>query len=443
MNKKMLNKQRDLKNSEIYVYPSNEPLSVEAMSKRVGLLGKKLHAIRFMKAIDPKKKLHVLVKDNIGVEEFFTSAGSKALETFRLPDAFCIKKLKDAGVDVFGKTHMTELAGFLSSNGLIRAYSELGGFGVNPYGEDFPSGGSSSGSCISVAAGLCDAALGTETRGSLMIPGLNCGVWAFKPTRGMISRSGVIPLSSSFDTVGVIGRNPTTIKQLFSVMKGKDPEDMATEINDALKPSFQQKADGTKIEVRLGILIGPNDDSEKIRVAFSTLSNASFDIQVVLISRPTSPTFEYKKISSIDIQNDLTQFLMRYAGKDQPHSFEELVRFYREHPESHPYGMDRLEDAFQFKEEPKKYAELVEREKQRANQFIENLMDEHQVQFLISSEFVDWWSIGGGPTMTFPRTLEKSEEEIGIVRKPDMYMIGGRIGDDLRLLDFVHSCFSE
>lgn len=134
---------------------------------------------------------------------------------------------------------------------------------------------------------------------------------------------------------------------------------------------------------------------------------------------------------------------MRYAGKDQPHSFEELVRFYREHPESHPYGMDRLEDAFQFKEEPKKYAELVEREKQRANQFIENLMDEHQVQFLISSEFVDWWSIGGGPTMTFPRTLEKSEEEIGIVRKPDMYMIGGRIGDDLRLLDFVHSCFSE
>lgn len=79
---------------------------------------KKLHAIRFSKKLDPKKEIHVLVKDNIGVEDFFTSAGSKALETLRLPDAFCIRKLKEAGVDVFGKTHMTELAGFLSTRDL-------------------------------------------------------------------------------------------------------------------------------------------------------------------------------------------------------------------------------------------------------------------------------------------------------------------------------------
>ncbi len=417
---------------------------MEVMSERVELLGKKLHAIRFAKALDPKKELHVLVKDNIGVEDFYTSAGSKALETLRLPDAFCIQKLKAAGVDVFGKTHMTELAGFLTSNNLTRAYSELGGFGVNPYGADLPSGGSSSGSCISVSAGLCDAALGTETRGSLMIPGLNCGVWAFKPTRGMISRRGVIPLSSSFDTVGIIARNPAMIKTLFSIMKGKDPEDSATKIEDCLKKSFEGNTKGKKNKVGLGILVGPNDCPEEIREKFRSVSAPSFDVNTVLITCPSSPQFAYKKITSIDIQKDMTKFLKRYAGSNQPHSFEELVQYYRDHPESRPFGMDRLEDAFQFREESSEFIKLVEREKQRANQFIEKLMNENNVQFLISSEYLDWWSIGGGPTMTFPIHSKISGGAENDGRKelnPEMYMVGGRIGDDLRLLELVKDCF--
>lgn len=273
---------------------------------------------------------------------------------------------------------------------------------------------------------------------------MNCCVWAFKPTRGMISRSGVIPLSSSFDTVGVIARNPETIKALFSIMLGQDPDDSATEIVDTLKESFNERTDGTNEKIRLGILIGPNDNLEELRELFSDINSPSFEVEAVFIPRPISPTFEYKKISSIDIRRDLTNFLRNFAGKDQPHSFEELVQCYRNRPESHPFGMDRLEDAFQFKEEAEIFVKLVEQEKERANQFIERIMAEHKVQFLVSSEYVDWWSIGGGPTMTFPRKSNLSEDGIGrTIPKPDMFMIGGKIGEDLRVLDFVNDCFFD
>lgn len=209
-----------------FSYPLNEPLSAERMFARIRAYNENLRAVRFFRRPKDSAKLRILVKDNIGVRDFLTSAGSYALKDLVLPDAFCVRQIrKNPQIDIFGKTHLTELAGFVTTRVLKDGYSELGGFGRNPHGAQYPCRGSSSGSAIACAAGFCDAALGTETRGSLMMPAMANGVFGFKPTRGSVSRSGIIPLSSSFDAPGVLSRSLSGLKTVFSAVLGKDDSD--------------------------------------------------------------------------------------------------------------------------------------------------------------------------------------------------------------------------
>ena len=144
---------------------------------------------------------------------------------------------------------MTELANFVTTARPNSGYSQLGGFPVNPWGDCLP-GGSSAGSAVAVAAGLCDAALGTETKGSLMVPSLANGVWAYKPTRGLISRSGIVPISRHFDTPGVLARDLTTAVSVAAAMRGEDPEDDATLVSDAI--DLEEKT--LDRPVRLGLI---------------------------------------------------------------------------------------------------------------------------------------------------------------------------------------------
>ncbi|WP_293186570.1 amidase family protein, partial [Parasutterella sp.] len=114
-------------------FPLDKPLSSLEMKTRLLQFNEKLHAVRKWKDPQADKAIHLLVKDNIGVSGFPTSAGSYALKDLELPDAFCIQRLRrNPKIDIFGKTHLTELAGFVTSNVLPYGYSELGGFGRNP-----------------------------------------------------------------------------------------------------------------------------------------------------------------------------------------------------------------------------------------------------------------------------------------------------------------------
>ena len=164
----------------------------------------------------------VLVKDNIDVSGLRATAGSYALKELKAEDAFCIKQLRKAGGLPFGKTSMSELAGFLSTK-MPPGYSELGGQGINPIDPSLPPGGSSSGSCIAVAAGFCHSAIGTETHGSIVIPSIACGVVGIKPSVGIVSRNGVIPISHSLDTPGAIAQSVTEAAKLLQAMSGADP----------------------------------------------------------------------------------------------------------------------------------------------------------------------------------------------------------------------------
>ena len=184
------------------------------------------------KSSGPRGPLHgipVLIKDNIGTRDrMTTTAGSLALEGSIAPrDSFLVERLRAAGAVFLGKTNLSEWANF-RGNRSISGWSARGGLTRNPYAIDHSTSGSSAGSASAVSASLCAAAIGTETNGSIVSPSSYCGIVGLKPTVGLVSRAGIIPISSSQDTAGPMGRTVADVAALLGAMTGIDPRDSAT-----------------------------------------------------------------------------------------------------------------------------------------------------------------------------------------------------------------------
>lgn len=171
----------------------------------------------------------LLIKDNISTgDKMHTTAGSLALDdNFALQDAPLIKNLRQAGAVILGKTNLSEFARYIA-NEFPDGYSSRGGQVKNPYDPSFPISGSSSGSAAAVAALFCTAAIGTETAGSITYPAMFSGICGLKPTVGLVSRSGIIPICGQ-DTAGPMAKTVTDCAVLLGVMATpSDPDDPAT-----------------------------------------------------------------------------------------------------------------------------------------------------------------------------------------------------------------------
>ena len=182
----------------------------------------------------PLHGIPVLVKDNIDTaDRMTTTAGSLALEGSRpARDAHVAERLRAAGAILLGKTNLSEWANFRSTHA-SSGWSGRGGQARNPYALDRTPSGSSSGSAIAVAAAYAPVAVGTETDGSVTSPSAACSLVGMKPTIGLVSRSGIIPISHSQDTAGPMTRTVADLAVLLSVMAGTDPRDPATRANRA------------------------------------------------------------------------------------------------------------------------------------------------------------------------------------------------------------------
>jgi amidase len=197
-------------------------------------------------ARSPLYGIPVLLKDNVDTADMPTTAGSVALEGSIPPDdAFITRKLRAAGAIIIGKATLTEFANFIAI-GMPTGYSSLGGFGFNPYDPRvdprpfnppisfadgrpvLQTGGSSSGSGIAVNANLAAVAVGTETSGSILSPASANGVVGIKPTVGLVSRDGIIPITADQDTAGPIARTVADAATLLGVLAGYDANDAAT-----------------------------------------------------------------------------------------------------------------------------------------------------------------------------------------------------------------------
>ena len=216
----------------------------------------------------PLEGIPILVKDNIATADGqHTTAGSLALANGQAKrDATVVERLRGAGAVILGKANLTEFANILAID-MPAGYSSLGGQVKNPYAPELDDkgvpivlpGGSSSGSAVAVAVGLVAAAIGTETSGSLLSPATQNGVVTVKPSVGLISRAGIIPIAHSQDTAGPLTRTVRDAAILLNVLAAADPMDPATE-------SIQRPADYTSVldkdglkGARIGVPSDPSD----------------------------------------------------------------------------------------------------------------------------------------------------------------------------------------
>src|SRR5678809_937656 len=183
----------------------------------------------------PRGPLHgipVLIKDNIATaDRMQTTAGSLALAGARPPaDAFIVTRLREAGAVILGKTNLSEWANFRSTHS-TSGWSGRGGLARNPYALDRTPSGSSSGSGSATAANCCVVAIGTETDGSVTSPAAAAALVGIKPTLGLVSRSGIIPIAHSQDTAGPMTRTVRDAAILLGAMIGVDERDSATRLS--------------------------------------------------------------------------------------------------------------------------------------------------------------------------------------------------------------------
>lgn len=286
----------------------------------------------------PLHGIPVLLKDNIDTaDKMQTTAGSIAMEgNIAKNDAFVVQQLRNAGVVILGKTNLSEWANFrsdMSSSG----WSSRGGQTKNPYVLDRSPCGSSSGSAVAVAANLCTVSVGTETNGSIACPASMNNVVGIKPTVGLVSRSGIIPISKTQDTAGPIGKTVRDAALLLGTMTGIDPNDSITASGKGKALTDYTpflKADGLQ-----GKRIGIEKSFLKKHEGVDSLFKDAIDL--MRSKGATLVELEFVKIKDLgnsegqllqyEFKDGLNAYLSKASGKVK--SLEELIKFNKDNKE--------------------------------------------------------------------------------------------------------------
>ena len=301
----------------------------------------------------PLHGIPILIKDNIDTaDRMMTTAGSLALVgTKPAQDAFVAKKLRDAGAVILGKTNLSEWANFRSTKS-SSGWSGRGGQTKNPYALDRNPCGSSSGSGVAVSANLCAAAIGTETDGSVVCPSSANSLVGIKPTVGLVSRSGIIPIAHSQDTAGPMARTVADAAILLNAMVGEDPADGATKESRGKAAADYTKfldKDGLR-GMRLGIArkhFGFNERVDKLMTGLIAEMKKLGAVIVDPADIPTSGKFDASEFEVLlyEFKTDLNAYLSKLGPQAQVHSLKDVIAFNeRNRDREMPYfGQDIME----------------------------------------------------------------------------------------------------
>jgi amidase len=298
----------------------------------------------------PMHGIPVLIKDNIATRDrMSTTAGSLALVGSVPPaDSFVAERLREAGAVILGKTNLSEWANIRSSHS-TSGWSARGGLTRNPYALDRNACGSSSGSGAAVAANLCAVAVGTETDGSIVCPSSANGIVGIKPTLGLVSRYGIIPIAHSQDTAGPMARNVTDAAILLGALAGLDPRDGATaESRGKTVPDYTQFLDPKGLlGSRIGVvrkLFGFHDGTDKlINAAMKEMKRQGAElIDPVIIDSLGMFDESEQEVLLYELKADLNAYLAALGPGAPVHSLQEIIDFNeRNHDKEMPFfGQD-------------------------------------------------------------------------------------------------------
>lgn len=281
----------------------------------------------------------IAIKDNIDTADRMpTTAGSLALAGTHAPrDAFLVQRLRQAGALLIGKTNLSEWANIRSPHS-SSGWSAVGGQTRNPYVLDRSPSGSSSGSGAAVAAGFCAAAIGTETDGSIVSPASACSLVGLKPTVGLISRSGIIPISKTQDTAGPMTRTVADAALLLGVLAGTDPGDPETAESDAHRhPDYTRFLSRDALRgARIGVIRAYFGAHPDVDALMQRHLDRLRDLGAILVDPVTIPTLNRFGDAEFEVLlYELKDGLSRYLatrGKDVPvHSLGDIIAFNRKH----------------------------------------------------------------------------------------------------------------
>lgn len=335
----------------------------------------------------------VLVKDNIETAEWPTTAGSLALaQNATGRDAPLIANLRAAGGVVLGKTNLSEWAN-IRSNQSTSGWSAVGGLVKNPHAIDRNACGSSSGSGAAIAAGLAWAAIGTETNGSITCPASVSGIVGFKPSVGIVSRTHVVPISSTQDTAGPMTTSVYDAALLLTAIAGEDPADPVTLAARRVADYTAGLADYSLAGVRIGVMRGQVGNRKDVAAVFETALADLTRAGAVLVDIEFQPNRQMNTDSFTVLMFELREEMGKYlasipefASGDTPRSLADLIAFNTAHADAEMrwFGQELFELA-------ETTTDRAAYETARANalriageETLDTLLAEHDVQFLIA-----------------------------------------------------------
>lgn len=344
----------------------------------------------------PLHGIPVLIKDNIATaDQMETTAGSLALLGVKPPkDSTVARKLREAGAIILGKANLSEWANFRSSRS-TSGWSGRGGQTRNPYATDRTPSGSSSGSAVAASASSCAVAVGTETSGSIVSPSSACGCVGIKPTVGLVSRAGIVPISHSQDTAGPIARSVADAAALLTVLAGADQQDEATAEAGQHAIDFTRALDLDGLRgARVGVLrpattAGPGALDARIQALYDAATFVLRQRGADLVD-PVTLTVQLQNggdLLQYEFKADLERYLAEWAPSASVHNLDDLIAFNtREAARELTYfGQEIFEQS--AKRGPlttPEYVQLKERLQHAAREGIDTLMTTNRLDAIVA-----------------------------------------------------------
>lgn len=414
---------------------------------RIGQLDKNIHsvlelnpdALHIAASLDaerekkgPRSPLHgipILLKDNIDTgDKMRTTAGSLALKNhFAQRDSFVASQLRQAGAVILGKTNMTEWANFMT-DGMPSGYSSRGGQTLNPYGPGkFDVGGSSAGSGAAIAANFAVAAIGTETSGSILSPASQNSLVGIKPTVGLVSRTGIIPIAHSQDTAGPMARTVKDAALLLNVLAVSDENDPVTLTNqDRQGKDFSSFLDENGLQgARIGIARETYFDylsSEKLAVMNQAVARLN-ELGAVVVDQAVIPSAKTEwsyDVLTYEFKADVNAYLRTVAPHLPIRTLSDVIKFNDKNGEKClKYGQSILIEAEETSGALTEMAYISALEKDiyfSGEQGIDYVMQEHNLDAIV---FPNNYGAGipakaGYPSITVPAGYTPEGEPVGI-----------------------------